>query len=468
MEKNHSELKKHLKKIAKVINGKESIAIIHHYDADGMSSAGIMGKALKREGKNPKFKSVKQLYTETIEDIRGLGKFYLFVDFGSSYLNELKKALGKEFTVIDHHQPKTKKPEERHLNPWLYGYNGGKEISGAGLCYLVAKELNKKNTDLSALSVVGAVGDMQDQGGKLKGLNTRIVEQGVKAGVIEKKEDLRLYGRITRPLVQFLMYSSNPIIPELTANKENCYAFLKENGIKLKESGEWRSYEDLSESEKKKLATALILHMQKHNVPEWKIKSLFGETYTLLKENKKSPLRDAKEFATMLNACGRNKQAEIGVKVCLDDRDEYYQKARNMLSEHRRKLREGIELMQVQGVKEKKHYYYFDAGSKIQDSLVGIVAGMLYGSGTIQPNKPIIALARHQDGSIKVSGRGTNELVRKGLNLGKALSETCSELSEQSQGGGHKAAAGCRIKENEQKKFLRALSKKINKQMNYT
>ncbi len=188
----------------------------------------------------------------------------------------------------------------------------------------------------------------------------------------------------------------------------------------------------------------------------------------MLKEFPKSPLRDAKEFATMLNATGRHGESEIGRAVCLGDRSKQYKKALSLLLEHRRQLRNGIELMQSEGVKETGSFYYFDAGDRIQDSIVGIVAGMLYGSGFISPNKPIIALARHEDNSIKVSARGTQDLVRAGLNLGLALKETCAELGEKSEGGGHFIAAGCRIDESELEKFLSLLGKEIKTQLNST
>jgi len=460
------ELSKALQNAAELLKSKGDIAVIHHYDADGMASAGILGKALERAGKKPAYKAVKQLYSETFEEIRGLGSFYLFADFGSSYLPELREAFDSEFLVLDHHQLKSQE-KENHINPLLYGIDGGTEISGSGMCYLLARELGD-NKDLAALAIVGAVGDMQDYSGKLKGLNREILKDGVSAGVLSVREDLRLYGRISRPLVQYILFSNNPILPELTASEENCIAFLSDLGINLKTGSRWRSYIDLSENEKKKLVTALVLHLQKHGTPEWKIQCLFGEVYTLLKEFPKSPLRDAKEFATMLNATGRHGKAQIGRAVCLGDRAEQYEKALSLLLEHRRQLRNGIELMQSEGVSEMNSFYYFDAGNRIQDSLVGIVAGMLYGSGFISPNKPIIALARHKDKSIKVSARGTQDLVRAGLNLGLALKDVCAVLGEKSEGGGHSVAAGCRIDESELKEFLSLLNKEIKKQLNST
>jgi len=464
MERDESAFRGQAKGIAGMLREKNAIAVVHHYDADGMAAAGIIGKALQRAGKEVKFLAVKQLYSETFQEIKGLGAFYLFADFGSSYIPELKEAFGLEFAVIDHHQPKALAREKFHFNPMLYGIDGGNEISGAGLCYLVARELGE-NADLAALAVVGAVGDMQDSGGKLIGLNAEIAEDGVKAGVLKRKEDMRLYGRITRPLPQFLEFASGPVIPGLTADREACFALLEKLHIKLKENGKWRSYSKLEEDEMKGLATALVLRMQEAGLPEWKQQSLFGEVFTMVKEDPESPLRDAKEFATLLNATGRHGMAEIGREVCLGDREEYYKNALNLLLEHRRQLRQGIELMQAEGVKERDSFHYFDAGDKIQDSLVGIVAGMLYGSGFISPKKPVIALARHEDGSVKVSARGTRELVRKGLNLGKALKECCAELGEKSEGGGHSVAAGCRITEEEREKFLEALGKKIKDQL---
>ena len=461
MERNERGFFKRVEKIASELKKRDDFVVLFHYDADGCSAGAIMCKALEREGKKFEAKWVKQLYSEDIEEIRGLGKNYVFVDFGSSYLPELKKAFGKNFFVLDHHQ--TGGNSGFHLNPMNFGINGGTEISSAGVAYLVAKEINPENKDLCALAIVGACGDMQDSRGKLEGLNAEILKDAVESKMVSVKEDLRLYGRISRPLTQFLMFSSNPIIPGLTASEQACIDFLKQNHIPMKRNEKWLSYEDLGIDYKKRLVTALMIHMQKHGVQEWKMREMIGEVYTLEKEQPKSPLRDAKEFATLLNATGRHAKAEIGLKVCMGDREKGYIEALALLQEHRRELREGIELMQKKGIKEEKNFYFFDAESKIKESIIGIIAGMLYGSGTIGETKPIIAFARHEDGSIKVSARATQELVEKGLNLGKALKDACAGLGEKSQGGGHKIAAGCRIEggEKEKERFLKKLNEKI-------
>ncbi len=73
-----------------------------------------------------------------------------------------------------------------HFNPHLFGRDGSFELSGAGATYLVSKALDLKNKDLSALAIVGAIGDLQDRKFcELRGMNTEIVNDGKEAGVSE-------------------------------------------------------------------------------------------------------------------------------------------------------------------------------------------------------------------------------------------------------------------------------------------
>ncbi|MFA5357878.1 MAG: DHH family phosphoesterase [archaeon] len=468
-ERNEKAFFSKLKEIADEVKKRDDFVVVYHYDADGCSAGAIAVKALEREGKKVCALPLKQLYKENISEIKEMGKNFLFVDFGAGQLEHLIEGFGKDFFVLDHHQPAYQGGKiiehEWHANPLLFGINGGSEISGAGVSFFFAKELNKKNSDLAYLAIVGALGDMQDSRGALDGMNREILKIAEQGKQVSAKIDLRLYGRISRPLISYLMFSSNPIIPQLTAEQENTIAFLKENKIPLKrgEGEKWLSYEDLTPEEKKRLSSALILHMHRANVPEWKIQELVGEVYTLLNEDGKGPLRDGKEFATLLNSCGRHAKADVALAVCMGDRDEKYEEALILLKEHSTALRKGIEFIHAHGVEERKSFYFFDAGSEIQDSLVGIIAGMLYGS-IIQENKPIIALARNEDGTVKVSGRGTSYLVRRGLNIGQALKELEKEV-EGMEGGGHKVAAGAKVPEKKLELFLQKLEEKFEVQL---
>lgn len=457
---------KKAREIADEIRKRDDFFVVSNYDADGLTAAAVIGLALKRLGKKFKIRILKQLYVQEIERLLGKAPNFIFTDFGSGQLKELKEILSKNatFFVLDHHQP-VKEEHAFHLNPLLFGVDGGTEISAAGTAYMVARELGE-NKDLSALVIVGAVGDVQIIDGKLRGHNVEILAEGISVGVLSKKNDLALYGRISRPLGQFLQFCTSPVIPGLTGNEQACVRFLAKNGIETRENDKWRSYESLPYAEKQRLCTALIFYLKDKGFAEWKIQELFGEVYSLEKESVETPLRDAKEFSTVLNACGRHKASKIALKVLFGDRKKFYHHALSLLAEHRKKLRDGITMMQKQGLEEKKHFYFFDAGKEIEDSIIGIVAGMLYGSGTIAPDRPIIALTETPDGSHKASGRATKELVNRGLNLGHAFKEIQAKWGSGTEGGGHRIAAGIKFPKEKKEEFLEEMERIIERQIN--
>ena len=110
----------------------------------------------------------------------------------------------------------------------------------------------------------------------------------------------------------------------------------------------------------------------------------------------------------------------------------------------------GLKFVRDQGITEMNHLQYFDAGSSIKDTIVGIVAGM---SLTNIGNRkiPILAFAESDDGT-KVSARGTQGLVKRGLNLADAI-ESCAARFD-GIGGGHNIAAGATIPNGSKDEFL--------------
>ena len=98
----------------------------------------------------------------------------------------------------------------------------------------------------------------------------------------------------------------------------------------------------MSEDEKKRFISGLYVYGKDHNMSEATLKSLVGEVYELLDEKEGTELRDAREFATLLNACGRQGETGLGVKVCLGDRGLFYNEAKELLQTHRKELRNGI------------------------------------------------------------------------------------------------------------------------------
>ncbi|MFA5896793.1 MAG: DHHA1 domain-containing protein, partial [Thermoplasmata archaeon] len=253
-----------------------------------------------------------------------------------------------------------------------------------------------------------------------------------------------------------------PWIPRLSGNEEACIAFLLEQGIDLKVDEHWRSWSDLDRGEKQRVVSALAAHMLERGCGAKQVERLVGETYTLVKEPIGSPTRDAKEFGTLMNACGRYDEAEVGYRVCRGDRDEYLAKALKLLRGHREYLVESMEAVFAAGIKEMDAIQYFDAGDTIRDTVVGIAASMALNQNGASKNLPIIAFAKAEDG-IKVSGRATRDLVAKGLDLAAIMQIASKQVG--GQGGGHHAAAGATIPPGTEEKFLEIANRMVREQL---
>ena len=441
----------------------DAALLASHIDADGLTSAAVASTALERAGIAHEVCFKKQLDDAEIADLAAREfDTVLFTDFGSGQLDAIAahEAAGDfEPVIADHHQPADAETEY-HLNPLLEGIDGASELSGAGAAYVLARalataddgEYDADNRDLAALAVVGAVGDMQAVDGELVGANRAIVEEGAAAGVLEEGTDLALYGKQTRPLPKLLEYASEVRIPGITNDQQGAISFLQDLPVELQADGDWRRWVDLSDEEKRTVASALLQRAITRGVPANKAERLVGTTYTLTREQPGTELRDASEFSTLLNATARYERADVGLAVCLGDRGDAFDRARRLLSNHRRNLSEGLETVKQQGVEREEYVQWFDAGEEIRETIVGIVAGMALGVDGVDPDRPILAFARKNDEETKVSSRGTGRLVGRGLDLSAVMGEASRAVG--GDGGGHDVAAGATIPAGEEESFV--------------
>jgi RecJ-like exonuclease len=449
------------------------VLLASHIDADGLTSAGIAATALTRAGIAFETVFSKQLDEAALESIAATDhETVLFTDFGSGQLDLIAahEAAG-DFTpvIADHHQP-ADATTEFHLNPLLVDINGASELSGAGASYVLARALEATdsddavdNRDLAALAVVGAVGDMQAGVDGLRGANTGIVDEGVEAGVIEELTDLTLYGKQTRPLPKLLEYASDARIPGISNDASGAIEFLSGLDLDLKTDGEWRCWVDLTDDERQTVASALVRRAVSSGVPASRINDLIGTSYQLSREEPGTELRDVSEFSTLLNATARYERADVGLAVCLGDRDEALERARHLLRNHRRNLSEGLEWVKTEGITAEDHLQWFDAGDEIRETIVGIVAGMAVGAPGVRRDLPIIAFAEKSDTETKVSSRGSHQLIRNGLDLSVVMREASREVG--GDGGGHDVAAGATIPTGTQTDFIAHANELVGKQL---
>ncbi|MEM2843558.1 MAG: DHH family phosphoesterase [Candidatus Bathyarchaeia archaeon] len=442
--------------------------IVTHFDADGLASGGIICKALIRLNAFFHLRVVEQLSEETLIKILKIkSDVAIFSEIGSGYLNLIKNIFkGKKVVVIDHHQIESNvEIDFPHLNPHDYGFDGGKDISGAGVTYFVAKALDEKNLDLSPLAIVGALGDAQDKNPQraLKGLNEEVIKEAEKAGLLKSEVDLIIHGRETKPIHKALAYSANPFLPGLTGEEDKCVALLSSIGIPLKRDNEWVKISDLSIEEKQKLLTKIIEYLSSRGFPGSIALNLIGVNYKILTESGESPLTDAREYAFMLNACGRMGKAGLGIALCLGDRENALNKIQQLILEYKQLLAKHINwLIQFPDkIQEFESFYAIRGEEFINEKMTGAISTMLAFSSMLKPDKAVLVLALSGKENIKISARAGLKFAEKKVNLGAALKSCAEKFS--GLGGGHEAAAGAYIPKNNIEDFLKALNEEISK-----
>lgn len=433
-------------KIFRSIIKHKNVKLISHFDADGLTSAAIISKMLLRNDINFELRIIKQLTKEEIKKIVLTENDVLFLtDLGSGQLNLLKDFFDKTHVfVIDHHEPvEMQNINLFHLNPFLYGEE---EISSSTICYLFAKSISVQNTDLIELAIIGAVGDEQDEGWEFKGLARKILEEAETLGKITAVKGIRLYGRNTRPIHKSLEYSFDPFIPGISGSESHAIQFLSELGITVKGEDEWKKLKDLTIEEQQKLASAIIIERLK--VSHLDATDIFGEIYTIL--NRPEELQDVREFATILNACGKTNHAEIGMRLCLNDKYTIG-KTWEILDEYKKQISDGLNLIKNRNlILSTPNANFIIAGNKIKDTLIGTVTSIALNSNIFDLNKPIFGLADTENGNIKISARASRNL--KYINLRKILLYAAKKLN--GEAGGHQYAAGALIDKNLQNDFV--------------
>lgn len=411
--------------------------VVSHNDADGLTSAGIMAQALLRAGICFQISIVGRLDDAVIEEVnRSISgeEVVIFCDMGSGQ-PELIGKVAADVIVLDHHQPVGQSPAKAIVNAHLAGIDGATDISASGTCYLVARELAADNVDLAGLALAGAVGDKQ----LFRTANAFILEEALKAEVTSIRKGLKVGDG---DLVDVLAYTIEPFL-DITGYPEKTKEFLNQ----LELSGR---IEDLSEEEVSRLANAVALKLVRQASPE-AIEAVIGEVLLLNREL----VRNVYDFNSILNTCGKQKVYGLAISLCLKDR-EIVNDALSLKKEHEMKLalniRENVEKIR----KGENIWYVITANAISTGSLASTVVRYLH------PELPFICV-NESEGILKVSARGTRELVSKGLDLAFALREAAGAVG--GSGGGHNVASGAVLPIGSEEEFLSIADRIIGEQL---
>jgi len=455
--------------IREIASEEKSVYMLSHLDADGLAAASIMAKALFRSGVLFHVRIQQWIDQKTLEEI--LAKkpsLTILTDLGSGYLELLtEKLVDYNVIILDHHQPIGEASDNFiHVNPHLYGIDGSRDLSGAGIAYLVAKALDKNNVDLACMAIVGSLGDLQDKYNQraLGGINEIIVKDAVQEGYLTVEKDPIFFGRETRPIHKALANTTSPFIPGISGEEDKAAAFLMSLGIKLKEEDKWRALRDLSEDEKTRLCSSLADYLISKGFSS-NVLSLVGYVYTLVKEEPWTPLRDAREFAVLLNATGRMDKPSLGIAVGMGDRSESLEEAMTVLEEYRRTITKYMSWLfeDPNRIEELENIYVVRGEKTINDKIIGTLSSIL-SMNLPKQEKPVVAYAIvPEEGVAKVSARTVDLLTYKGVNLGEVMRLAAEKFS--GRGGGHNVAAGAQVPIENIESFMKLVDKLVKEQL---
>ena len=445
-------------KILDCIKTGKSISVTTHIDCDGLTSGSIITKALIRAGAKCTVRTSKEFSKKIAESFKTDSRdFHIITDLAGGFANTLDETLGDNWIVLDHHQiPEEEKDNQNVINAWSYGIDGGTEICAGGMAYLASMALDERNSDLSAIAVVSALGDRQDQGERksFTGKNFEIVNIAKEQGLVEIDLDLLLVGRETRPLADALAFTSQPFIEGLTWNKGACLTLLNSSGIQLKDEGRWRVPAELTEIEKRQVIESITKFTSGKNATEI-MSELIGYTYTFPREDRQSFLRDGREFSTMLNSCGRINRSGVGMAVCMGDRNKILREGEIILTDYRKMIREYMNVLSNERwrISESETCVMVNGVDIVPETMTGTISSLIAGSPK-NSGKIVILRTNGEENTIKFSSRKSFS-CKSDINLSE-LMRTGAEKFD-GIGGGHAAAAGAKITKDKLDEFLNYL-----------
>lgn len=430
---------------AQVLQEAGEVLCLSHYDCDGISAAAVVHEMLERAGVEFEQVFLEELTRESLEEaLDGHDhETVLFTDIGSGQTDVIEELLGDRTVVIaDHHEVRDADVPDVHVNPHLEDIDGGADISGAGVTYLLAQELGDDNRDLAKYAVIGASGDLQLSDDEFSGLNQGFIDDAEEAGVLDVRKGLTIYGRKGKALVKALEYTSDPHLEGISNDQGGVIRFLDDHDIPWQDdSGDWKSLSELSQEDEQRLVHALIT--------EYDAEELLGDVHIL--DNGWG----IDEFSSLLNACGRLGRAEDGIPICVDDD---FRLARNIKRTYGKKIggylgmvedaiEDGSDL--VQEIGEAR---LIDAGDRIDPTMIGTITTICIKSGIIEA-PVVIGAAVKDDDDLKLSARLGDDRDEPEMNA--LMEEVCQELG--GEGGGHTRAAGGKIPRANRERFINVM-----------
>ncbi len=432
-----------LSQAAEAVRGLHFVQVFSHFDADGVSSAAILAKALVREGKEFRvtlFTTLNDANMNTIKASKADG--IIVSDLGASYIEALDE-IDVPVVVLDHHTVISEARRVIYANPHLYGIDGMTSGCGATMCLLFAVALDERNWDLVQVAFAGIAGDRQHIDG-LSGLNAHLLEEAEGRGFVT-----RVPGSLipSGDLMTRLFLCTDPYIRGVSGSAEGVAALLRDAGVP-----NGRSYADLDEEQRRRLASLISVRLAEQGVLLESMEEVARDRYEL-----KDWAFDAEQLASMLNSCGRSGFGGAGIAAGMGD-ERCLRIAEETDEASARELVAAMADLDGRGLVQARNFQWFDS---TDSGFTGMLCGISMQS-IADHSKPTVGVNRSND-PVNISSRGMWGQLDRGVDLAAAMREACASVG--GAGGGHKIAAGGSVPADRFDEFLANLDDILGRQL---
>lgn len=432
-----------LSQAADTVRGHNFIQVFSHFDADGVSSAAIIAKALIRAGKEFRVTLFTTLNDYNMNAIRATKADCIIVsDLGASYIDQLDE-METPTIVLDHHTIISEAKRVIYANPHLYGIDGMTSGCGATMCLLFAVTLDERNWDLVQVAFAGIAGDRQHING-VSGLNVYLLDEGERRGYVKRTPGSLIP---SGNLMSRLFLSTDPYIRGISGNVEGVAKLLEDAGVSND-----KSYSDLTDDEKRRLASLIAVKMTAQGVQLSSMNEIARDRYEL-----KDWGMDAEHLASLLNSCGRAGIGGVGISAGMGD-ERCLRIATETDEASSKDLVQAMKELDERGLTQMRHFQWFDS---TESGFTGMLCGVSMQS-VADPDKPTIGLNRSGE-PVNLSSRGMWNQLERGIDLAVAMREACASVG--GAGGGHRIAAGGSVPSDKVEEFLENLDEILGRQL---
>lgn len=248
------------------------------------------------------------------------------------------------------------------------------------------------------------------------------------------------------PILAGLVGSTDPYVIGVSGSPEGARALLADAGVP-----EDADADGLEVAARMKLSSLLALKLTEQGTPVTTLDEVVHDRYYFPKWG-----MSAETLAGLLNACGRSGNEGVGLALTLGDLSAM-EEARALRRSYVDEVQASLKRVASKGVAQMENVQYFFNDNL---GLSGILSGV-----TMQyfgdREKPTLALAESGD-EIKISSRGTFDILERGVDLAAALRECGQKVG--GVGGGHRIASGATVPKGREMEFLELVDRMIGEQ----